>query len=242
MECAYHPRNEAVAQCVNCRKVLCADCRVLLDRKNYCRQCAAGVALQQPSKVSNIFVGEKLIGEEIPRISNVEQSLYKLHSIGKLKLGLPVHLQDWVNALGLYVQLRHTGRWWRLAAGARFWNYFDAYCRESDYNDAVSVEANAWEVRRFERETWDRRFAHLVEPTLDIALFVSGGDDTKSPESPFDERAASTLTRIVKHFEATGEWLGLPSGRKCATCGRDLSVGQWQRESCPHCGGKLQID
>jgi hypothetical protein len=40
-QCAYHPGNEPVAQCVNCRKVICADCRVLLDVKNYCQQCAS---------------------------------------------------------------------------------------------------------------------------------------------------------------------------------------------------------
>jgi hypothetical protein len=39
MECANHPNKEAQAICVNCGKPCCSDCLIVVNRKNYCKNC-----------------------------------------------------------------------------------------------------------------------------------------------------------------------------------------------------------
>ena len=38
--CSYHPDKEAVGACVNCDKMICAECKVMLHEKYYCQRCA----------------------------------------------------------------------------------------------------------------------------------------------------------------------------------------------------------
>jgi len=180
------------------------------------------------------------LGEEVRKITEVEQLLDILQTIATLRDVLPRHLRHWLGSLGLYVELRYAGGWARLAAGGMFRSCFDALCRDPSSVDARFGKASAWEIRKFDKERWNRSFAHLVEPTAQIALFVSGSDMMKPAGSQFDERAVATLKHVVEHFKTTGEWLGLPSGRKCANCSRSLSIGQWQHKTCPHCGGNLR--
>ena len=39
MNCAYHPYREAVAACVNCGRLICDECKVVLSDKIYCNAC-----------------------------------------------------------------------------------------------------------------------------------------------------------------------------------------------------------
>jgi len=56
MKCAYHPRRNAAAVCVNCGKFICAECKSELGGKSYCTTCA-----------NEIFVTRKQAEEvEIP--------------------------------------------------------------------------------------------------------------------------------------------------------------------------------
>jgi hypothetical protein len=43
MKCEKHPDNETVALCVSCRTVLCDECRVQLNGKNYCQECVEDI-------------------------------------------------------------------------------------------------------------------------------------------------------------------------------------------------------
>jgi hypothetical protein len=174
------------------------------------------------------------------KVHDIEELLSILQTIGNLKNDLPLRLRDWISILGLYVQLRFAGGWERLEAGGRFRSYFDALCRDPTNVDALFGKATAWEIRQFDRETWDRRFAHLVLPTAEIALFVSGSNMFQKSGSQFDKQAVATLMGVVQHFKATGEWLSLPSSHGCASCGQRITIEQWQGESCPHCGGHLR--
>ena len=45
MKCAYHPEREAVGACVNCGKLVCDECKVVLTGKNYCNPCADKIIL-----------------------------------------------------------------------------------------------------------------------------------------------------------------------------------------------------
>ena len=40
MKCAYHPEVDAIGSCVNCGKLICAECRTTLGGKIYCQPCA----------------------------------------------------------------------------------------------------------------------------------------------------------------------------------------------------------
>jgi len=38
--CAYHPERDTVGACVNCGKLICAECKTVLGGKIYCNPCA----------------------------------------------------------------------------------------------------------------------------------------------------------------------------------------------------------
>lgn len=40
MNCAYHPEVDAIGACVNCGRLICAECKVVLGEKIYCNPCA----------------------------------------------------------------------------------------------------------------------------------------------------------------------------------------------------------
>jgi hypothetical protein len=170
---------------------------------------------------------------EVPKMTNAFELAQALNSIGSLKEGLPVHLKGWINEAGLYVRWREFLKETWVQAGGRFRRYFVA--RNRAPLDLVSPD---WEIRLFRQETWHDRFAHLVWPTFEIALFVSGDAFTPTG-SGFDEGAAASLKQVVMHFKATGEWLGLLHN-KCANCAREVTIWQWQHETCPYCGGNLR--
>ncbi len=40
MNCYYHPDREAIGACVNCGRLICAECKTVLAEKIYCNPCA----------------------------------------------------------------------------------------------------------------------------------------------------------------------------------------------------------
>ncbi len=132
----------------------------------------------------------------------LDELLSTLALIALYKSWLPFKLRGWVNTLGLHVQERKAGvpgshRLTRLQAGGSLRSYMDVW-REGDGD---------WQVKKFDEETWERRFAHLVGPTYEIADFLSQrvhwfGD--------LDMEGAATLNHALQHYKDTGVWLGLP--------------------------------
>ena len=47
MKCAYHPEVDAVGACVNCGRLVCAECKVELEGKIYCNPCAERILLDR---------------------------------------------------------------------------------------------------------------------------------------------------------------------------------------------------
>jgi hypothetical protein len=41
MKCEKHPEREAIGVCANCGKAICAECRVEIEDKNYCKDCVS---------------------------------------------------------------------------------------------------------------------------------------------------------------------------------------------------------
>jgi len=160
----------------------------------------------------------------VKRISKVEELLPALYEIGTNKNRLPKEVRGWVNILGLYVQLRYTDLLTSsiesLVAGGKYIGYFSATCDYPlDRNGAETMIAPAfgdftnWKIKKFDQQVWERRFAHLVEPTYEIGryLFIP---DRENRFRIYDVEEYKTqwlpkLVNAVKHFRSTGEWIGL---------------------------------
>ncbi len=48
MRCYFHPEAEGVGACVNCGRAVCADCKVEVGGKLYCRPCAEQIFIKGP--------------------------------------------------------------------------------------------------------------------------------------------------------------------------------------------------
>ena len=134
--------------------------------------------------------------------NNLDSLLNTLGFIALYKSMLPFSLRGWVNGLGLHVQERKAGRWTRLQAGGKFRSYLDAW----------QQEGGDWEVKKFDEVVWSRRFARLVEPTMEIADFlnerVANVSDLDADRALVAVEAA--LNVALHNFRNTGEWSGLP--------------------------------
>jgi len=180
----------------------------------------------------------------IKRISKADDLFPVLYEIGSHKNMLPMELRGWVSVLELYVQLRHvdllTSSIESLVAGGKYVGYFSATCDYlHDRNGTETMFApwfgdfSKWKINKFDQQVWERRFAHLVEPTAEIAWSLANPDKN----NPF---MIPRLESSVKIFKSTGEWFGLQR-YKCVSCGED--VPWWTHyhcEPCPHCSGKVR--
>ena len=133
---------------------------------------------------------------------SMDDLLNTLRLIAMYKSSLPFNLRSRVSILGLHVHERSygvPGSYWRirLRAGGSLRSYLEVW-REGEGD---------WVIKRFDTETWERRFAHVVEPTCDIAEFLSqrvhwvGG---------LDAEGKAVLNNAVQQYRATGVWSGLP--------------------------------
>ena len=178
-------------------------------------------------------------------ISKVDELFPTLYEIGSRKNMLPMELRGWVNVLELYVQLRHvdllTSSIESLVAGGKYVGYFSATCdypldrsgTETMVNTMFFSDFSKWKIKKFDQKVWERRFAHLVEPTSEIAWSLANLDKK-------DPLIIPRLVSSVKIFKSTGEWFGL-QGYKCVSCGE--AVSWWTHihcEPCPHCLGKVR--
>jgi hypothetical protein len=50
MKCTYHPDVDAIGICVNCGRLVCADCRTILGGKIYCQSCANEIFISKPTE------------------------------------------------------------------------------------------------------------------------------------------------------------------------------------------------
>lgn len=170
--------------------------------------------------------------KEVEKVSDIAELPDILWHIGMIKKDLPLRLRGWVNELGLYVQLSdimgYTVGWEVLKAGGKFRSYFKAQRR---YHGG---EIDPWEVKQFDEETWNRRFAHLVKPTDEVTSFL-----LRRTGRGLDERDVAILEQVVAHLKTTGEWLGFPKEVWCLACDQLIAIGEWEGESCPYCGSKL---
>ena len=130
-------------------------------------------------------------------IKDLDELLETLGFIALCKSLLPFSLRGWVNALGLHVKERDAGGWTRIQAGGSLRSYLDAW-RQKDGD---------WEVKKFGEDTWSRRFAHLVEPTVEIAEFLN---ERVTNSDDLDVASDVALNSALQQHNQTGEWIGLP--------------------------------
>lgn len=154
---------------------------------------------------------------------NIDELSNRLGLIAMLKDLLPFPLRGRVNALGLYVhgtiyEERQPDQWWRLQAGGQLRSYFEASAQTG----------GKWQIKKFDNITWQRRFAHVVEPTYEITEFIY---TRISDLGEFDRESMTVLTETIQHYKATGKWLGLPDVNETSKS-KFLSLGDiwgWKR-------------
>ncbi len=129
--------------------------------------------------------------------NKLDESLKTLTAIAIMKRWLPMRLRGWASVLGLYVQAREAGQRTRLQAGGSLRSYLDVW-QEGEGD---------WQVKKFDNDTWNRRFAHLVEPTYQIVDFLN---DRIASFGELDSEGVSALDHTLQHYRDTGAWLGLP--------------------------------
>lgn len=137
---------------------------------------------------------------ETPRkVSDAGELLPILWQIAFFKDSLPFQLRGWLNLLGLCVQMRGG----YLQAGGQFKAYFQAAGQSTSVDPA---QTNSWPILRFDQRTWNRRFAHLVWPTLDMGMYVF---QTVMATGGFTKRDIAIITRARNDFKKTGRWPGV---------------------------------
>ena len=146
--------------------------------------------------------------------SEMDEFLDTVAMIGVFKSSLPVEARGWVNALGLYVQLRQWCgdqsaeiMYSRYKAGGKYRCYLD-FRHDLDFRDDGVEDVR---VLRFDEATWNRRFAHLVKPTYQIGDFLVG-PAVPNPE-PMEAKIA-VVRKAIAEFRRTGEWVDLPKTAK----------------------------
>ena len=133
---------------------------------------------------------------------SMDDLLSALRLIAMHKSWLPFNLRNRISVLGLHVHERRHGApggYWltQLRAGGRLRSCLEAW-REGEGD---------WVIKKFDTQTWERRFSILVKPTRDIAEFLSQrvhwvGD--------LDTEGKAILNSAVQQYRATGVWPRLP--------------------------------
>ena len=171
------------------------------------------------------------------RISDKDSVLRLTFEIGSTKNQLPARLRGYLNLLGLYVQLTELGGRARLQAGGKHRSYFDAWCDSSPQRFPFP----SWDVRKFDAQTWNMRFAHLLGPTFEIAKELRGawGSSLASNPSPYFRRVAEALQQT----ERTGLWEGIRRWN-CVNCQIVVPYWHhwWQSGRCVQCGEALEME
>lgn len=171
---------------------------------------------------------------ETPRkVSDAGELLPILWQIAFFKDSLPFQLRGWLNLLGLCVQMRGG----YLQAGGQFKAYFQAAGQSTSVDPA---QTNSWPILRFDQRTWNRRFAHLVWPTLDMGMYVF---QTVMATGGFTKRDIAIITRARNDFKKTGRWPGVTDLR-CMNCDQHIAIWDFPLsgpQPCPHCGETLKI-
>ncbi len=50
MDCVYHPGREAIAGCIRCQKLICEDCKTVIEGQMYCKFCADEILAAEKAK------------------------------------------------------------------------------------------------------------------------------------------------------------------------------------------------
>ena len=180
----------------------------------------------------------------LEKITDIDTILKLTYRIGYKKRELPFHLRGYASVLGLYVQLKDAGRLCRLEVGGKYSSYFDAwgdFSSFSDYGDLPfsSEYVASWEIRKFDRPTWEHRFAHLLGSTFEIVEEIEIALPYMQLQGPppFVTHARAVI-QALQQAEQTEKWTGVRQ-YSCNDC--KIAVPHWrnyvENGRCPQCGG-----
>lgn len=188
-----------------------------------------------------------------PLVSDSRELVALLAYVGSVKLKLPRSIRGIFNSTGLYVQIQNLPRYegniknieWVLKAGGKFRSYFEARsigfeewmaASGDDSTKAMLVSMIApedWNIYRLNHDVWERRFAHVVWPTYEIAARLDWLNDQGLADDPTE---TSRISEIAEHLKRTREWRGVADIR-CHSCGAHLWIWEYEdHDVCPNCG------
>ena len=140
----------------------------------------------------------------------LDDTLDRLMWISINKKLIPPGMVGWVSHLGLYVRSKEGGK--RVLAGGMWRSYIDA--RASDEGH--------WHIAKFDQSTWLKRFAPILEPTLEISDYLSRYTDSQGLHGDFER----VYWDAIRRYRSTGEWLGLAVSGEM----RVSAVSQWEND------------
>ena len=123
---------------------------------------------------------------------------------------LPPRLAGWVSHLGLHLRSKEGGK--RVLAGGMWRPYIDARASNERH----------WHIVKFDRSTWLKRFAPILEPTLEISDYLSRYTDDQGLHGEFER----VYWDAIRRYRSTGEWVGLAVSGEM----RVSAVSQWENE------------
>ena len=53
MRCTNHSKKESTGSCIECGKLFCDQCIILVGRKRYCQECASEILSEEGELISN---------------------------------------------------------------------------------------------------------------------------------------------------------------------------------------------
>ena len=168
-----------------------------------------------------------------------------LHSIGwiKWKVGHgPGGLLTGglINATGLFVQLidlpaRSGQRQWVVRAGGKFRSYFDMISEPTysdNHRDLSPPNKGGWKVTKYKNSVWNKRFAHLVWPTVDIVATLVG--IARISDTEYADSLIVQIERSITRLNDDGMWQAVFM-KRCPDCREWLTIWEQKAANCSFC-------
>lgn len=74
MHCTNHPKSESTGACVECGKLFCDECIILVGRKRYCKDCASEILNEGNKSNNNVVITQQTTNiQKTPVQNDIEE-------------------------------------------------------------------------------------------------------------------------------------------------------------------------
>jgi len=166
-----------------------------------------------------------------PETVDAKQLVVLLHWVGSVKNLLPFNRRGNLSVMGIHVQLSFKRDHWNLKAGGTFRTYFEADSPPTSEMTPGNLhpEVTSWNVTKYDTSTWQKRFAKVVWPMVDLTTVLTVAIEIQS------ENGFQMIDQAISAYEQTGHWTPIATGL-CSSCNSVLEVWDQWKDSCYQCG------